>query len=152
MRVARWLVMASAGVIMLGACGTSAPTSVGTPAAPTSPVHLSPSSTPSASGQPRPVPDAASIARVLLAMPHRPGFLDPFGSQIGGRALGLGPELRIAGYRAEPLFVCVQHVDMRAGTAGAWTAYAVDATGGVSESGASAGHCPTAPGRAVVKE
>lgn len=100
-----------------------------------------------------PVPDAAHIARLLLAMPaaHRPVFLDPYGTAIGGDRLGLGPTVRVAGYRADPLFICIQHVDMKAGRAGAWTAYAVTKTGAV-ESGASSGACPPAPGRPQVRE
>ncbi|BBH15902.1 hypothetical protein Back2_01890 [Nocardioides baekrokdamisoli] len=84
-------------------------------------------------------------------MGRRPAFLDPYGTGIHGDRLGLGPSLRISGYRADPLFVCIQHVDMTAGTAGGWTAYAVTAHG-VQRSHGESGQCPPAPGRTRVLE
>lgn len=138
-------------LVTLAGCGSAAhPASI--PTAPSS-TGL-PTATPTATSTAvRRVPDADSIAQILLAIPvaKRPDFLDPYGAAIHGSQLGLGPSLRIAGYRADPLFVCVQHVDMVAGTAGAWTAYA--ATGhGVARSAGSRGQCPPAPGRPRVLE
>lgn len=137
----------------LSACGSS-PAATGTVSTPASSATTSVSSSASPTPSiPPPVPDADSIARVLLAMPvaTRPSFLDPYGTGIHGDRLGLGPTVRIAGYRSDPLFVCIQHVDMKAGTAGAWTAYAVTPHG-VTSSGGSGGQCPPAPGRPRVLE
>lgn len=148
---------AVAVVATLSSCGSSsAPTGSLSTAPPTmaaSPTTTRTSTSTSISPTPVPTPDADSIARILLAIPvaRRPAFLDPYGGAIGGARLGLGPSLRIAGYRADPLFVCVQHVDMKAGTAGAWTAYAASAAGARSWGGRS-GQCPPAPGRTQVLE
>lgn len=139
----------------LVACGsvsngtqTTPSSTVTTPAA-----SISSPSTPTTAITVPPIPDADAIARILLAIPvrQRPVFLDPYGAAIHGSQLGLGPDLRIAGYRADPLFVCIQHVDMRAGTAGAWTAYTQTATGSKHSRGGG-GQCPPAPGRTPVLE
>ena len=142
-------------LVTLTGCG-SVTSPASTPTAPPSTVLTN--ATPTASTTPTSTtfgraPDADSIAQILLAIPvaKRPAFLDPYGAAIHGSQLGLGPSLRIAGYRADPLFICIQHVDMKAGTAGAWSAYAVNAHG-VTSSGASRGQCPPAPGRARVLE
>ena len=146
----------SAALVTLSGCGTSATPAVTGSTSPTTSVT---SSTPSRSSattttpSPIPTPDADSIARILLAIPaaKRPSFLDPYGQAIGGARLGLGPNLRISGYRADPLYVCIQHVDMKAGTAGAWSAYAVSADTARSWGG-STGPFPPAPGRSQVLE
>lgn len=144
-------------IVTLTACGSTSQRA-GTPTGPSS---TAPAVVSSGTSPARPtttitvqlIPDADSIARILLAIPvpQRPVFLDPYGSAIHGSQLGLGPSLRIAGYRADPLFVCIQHVDMKAGTAGSWTAYAATAKGSTS-SGGSGGQCPPAPGRIRVLE
>lgn len=137
-------------------CGTSAQSAPSVTVAPHTSV-TSPTATrtsrPTSTATPVPTPDADSIARILAAIPvsRRPAFLDPYGEAIGGARLGLGPDLRISGYRSDPLFVCVQRVDMKAGTAGAWTAYAASA-GGSRSWGGSGGPCPPAPGRTQVLE
>ena len=144
----------SAAAVVVAGCGSVQNAAV-TPTS-SSPPSASETSTPTPSSSTPPavrVPDADSIARILLAIPvrERPVFLDPYGAAIHGSRLGLGPSLRIAGYRADPLFVCIQHVDMKAGRAGAWTAYITTAHG-VTSSGASGGQCPPAPGRPQVRE
>ena len=155
MRAIVWGFTALASVGVLAACGS------GTPAGPSATASATTATTPtlrstptaSVSGTGIPVPDADSVAKILLAMPvaQRPVFLDPYGTAIHGDRLGLGPSLRIAGYRADPLFVCIQHVDVTAGRAGSWTAYAVTSTG-VTDSRGSSGQCPPAPGRPEVRE
>lgn len=146
--------LAMGAVVALAGCGTvppGAPPSSSTSVMSSTPTPTPSSSAPSSSA-PHVEPDATSIARILLDMKTRPSYLSPYGEEIGGPHRGLGPSLRIAGYRADPLFVCVQHVNMSAGTAGAWTAYSRDLAGKVTLSHGPGGRCPTAPGSTVVSE
>jgi hypothetical protein len=156
MRIIMRTLVATATAVGLAACGTAtgggsqySPQASQT-SAPTSAPTEHPTSTPT---QP-PVPDAASIARVLLAVPtsRRPSFLDPYGAAIHGERLGLGPSVRISGYRADPLFVCVQHVDMRHGTTGLWTSFAVGPGGRNTQRHGMGGSCPQAPGSTQINE